>query len=59
MLSKRETVILKLIEDEIHAREEEIVSGSLDRDQYKDMTGFVRGLRRAAEFVMEIDRQDN
>lgn len=59
MLTKRETALLKKIEDEVHAREDEIVSGSLDLVQYKAMTGLVRGLRLAAEFVMEIDQKDN
>lgn len=59
MLTKREIAILRLIEDEVTAREGEIVSGSLDQNQYKDMTGFVRGLNLAADFVKQVDQQNN
>lgn len=58
MLTKREIAILKMIEDEVTAREEEIVSGSLDFHQYQHMTGRVHGLRLAAEFVKQIEKQD-
>lgn len=58
MLTKREVNLLKMIEDEIHAREEEICAGALTLEQYKDMTGFVRGLKLTTEFLQYLGQQD-
>ena len=58
MLTRRETTLLQRIGAEINAREEEVCLGGLTPEQYKDLTGFIRGLKLASAFMLEVDKEE-
>ena len=58
MLSRRESAFVKLVDEELKARREDICRGGLSPQEYSDMCGFVRGLKWSLDNLEDVIRKE-